>query len=188
MQVIMISVCVFQSTLPTRGSDSNSYFLLASNVDFNPRSPRGGATIYQPCHFLVFLFQSTLPTRGSDFFFYYGVTSAINFNPRSPRGGATQDHQHNHYYWHYFNPRSPRGGATTYRSYHALRHEFQSTLPTRGSDHKTWTLCFSPSHFNPRSPRGGATLCLGGRCLSSKFQSTLPTRGSDVQKVFDRCF
>ena len=40
----VILILLFQSTLPTRGSE----------------------LIYQPFHFLVFLFQSTLPTRGSD--------------------------------------------------------------------------------------------------------------------------
>ena len=60
------------------------------------------------------------------------------FNPRSPRGGATlllsllllyltKD----------FNPRSPRGGAwIEIKAEPKNGSEFQSTLPTRGSDDK----------------------------------------------------
>ena len=36
-------------------------------------------------------------------------------------------------------------------------YEFQSTLPTRGSDALRRTPSARQSHFNPRSPRGGAT-------------------------------
>ena len=34
----------FQSTLPTRGSDLFFYYGVTSAINFNPRSPRGGAT------------------------------------------------------------------------------------------------------------------------------------------------
>src|SRR5690606_25097154 len=80
-----------------------------------------------------------------------------------------------------FNPRSPRGGATRVQraeealadvSIHAPRegerqfgfaldidtHEFQSTLPARGSDHGLPDDPDSYMRFNPRSPRGGATI------------------------------
>ena len=59
--------------------------------------------------------------------------------------------------------------------------QFQSTLPTRGSDIPSLHGCQCQSyHFNPRSPRGGAT----GKATNvvtepELFQSTLPTRGSD---------
>ena len=35
----------FQSTLPTRGSDSGIIKYCANSNNFNPRSPRGGATL-----------------------------------------------------------------------------------------------------------------------------------------------
>ena len=81
-----------------------------------------------------------------------------DFNPRSPRGGATRLKKSSLFTTAYFNPRSPRGGATffavygyatLYISIHAPHEgerrsylpagvyangEFQSTLPTRGSD------------------------------------------------------
>ena len=61
-------VCfTFQSTLPARGSDFWSLFRGGLCCDFNPRSPRGGAT------------QIFLPSPA-----YH-----THFNPRSPRGGAT---------------------------------------------------------------------------------------------------
>ena len=104
---------------------------------FNPRSPRGGAT-------------------------KHGVTIqdvARSFNPRSPRGGAT------HLFLssradscNGFNPRSPRGGATGKAPDLAkAAKEFQSTLPTRGSDSKHIFYQALQTSFNPRSPRGGAT-------------------------------
>ena len=82
--------------------------------------------------------------------------------------------------------------------------QFQSTLPTRGSDHPTTFQIFRKNRFNPRSPRGGATeatkvikeylQCFNPRSprggatffkqplarTHNKFQSTLPTRGSDA--------
>ena len=66
--------------------------------------------------------------------------------------------------WIYFNPRSPRGGATAF----AVRKiclilQFQSTLPTRGSD------------FVQNCKRGN---------MAIRFQSTLPTRGSDDKALY----
>ena len=39
----------FQSTLPTRGSDADAIVPCAAMPNFNPRSPRGGATNYVIC-------------------------------------------------------------------------------------------------------------------------------------------
>ena len=81
--------CLFQSTLPTRGSDQCTAAATKTARYFNPRSPRGGATTvhtYIMCHDFISIhaphegerrrrnrtmcgsarFQSTLPTRGSD--------------------------------------------------------------------------------------------------------------------------
>ena len=126
---------VFQSTLPTRGSDGFSSSAGRAARDFNPRSPRGGATrlrmargrieaisIHAPhegerlISFLYpsaqMIFQSTLPTRGSDDVCKGAVGLAAYFNPRSPRGGATTARLRTVKAANYFNPRSPRGGAT----------------------------------------------------------------------------
>ena len=172
---------LFQSTLPTRGSDAAKTWSLCRPHCFNPRSPRGGATL------------STAKI----------VATRYSFNPRSPRGGATDSGILLLRATSCFNPRSPRGGATLADgrltgtggvSIHAPHegerrrrvelqprghgvsihapHEgerlltcamltcvmlFQSTLPTRGSDASYSRLSARDSRFNPRSPRGGAT-------------------------------
>ena len=59
----------FQSTLPTRGSDGGrGGWQRTRCICFNPRSPRGGATID---HCIM-------------------AAAYLGFNPRSPRGGATR--------------------------------------------------------------------------------------------------
>ena len=154
------SIDIFQSTLPTRGSDSHRISLHRPWTYFNPRSPRGGATVIggglpvgriiisihaphegerqyrhsQNAH--IMLFQSTLPTRGSD---YQSARRRVrqrqNFNPRSPRGGATIDMK-----------RRPRSASISIHAPH--EGERPSSLDTRNY-HR---------YFNPRSPRGGATI------------------------------
>ena len=195
----------FQSTLPTRGSDPPYAAFDRHQRRFNPRSPRGGATIFKTeGKNIEYMFQSTLPTRGSDAAISSpSSTSSARFNPRSPRGGATKRFAYHGRAVARFNPRSPRGGATPFRicTLYALC-VFQSTLPTRGSDslHAPTipkTICFNPRsprggatpvtltlyttahRFNPRSPRGGATPAVGYGFVAEWFQSTLPTRGSD---------
>ena len=153
--------------------------------NFNPRSPRGGAT------------RANARIRECKKY----------FNPRSPRGGATgtgmrmADSPMN------FNPRSPRGGATHQMDICSRHHQFQSTLPTRGSDqsarrsirqrrisihapHEGERRCpasqarFRLYHFNPRSPRGGATADapLAGR--RGPISIHAPHEGERRQKSF----
>ena len=198
---------IFQSTLPTRGSDQVCVRPHEKRAYFNPRSPRGGATLYDIAPEIdavisihaptrgsdhTFLhrekntvqfqstlptrgsdaakaylprvgreFQSTLPTRGSDESKEKQWPELSDFNPRSPRGGATTSAARRRRRTKNFNPRSPRGGATAWRknktelqhiSIHAphegerliakstirAKIQFQSTLPTRGSDHTAW--------------------------------------------------
>ena len=104
---------------------------------FNPRSPRGGATLSAQRYLgHANAFQSTLPTRGSDAALPQTRTLRQYFNPRSPRGGATPCAYRGVCCPTYFNPRSPRGGAT-----------------------RNWARADAEKgHFNPRSPRGGATI------------------------------
>ncbi len=134
----------------------NSY---RARLNFNPRSPQGGATIAGGLADLTReLFQSTLPARGSDAeqrerFKAMRIISihaprkgerrpkavpwsrSLNFNPRSPRGGATVGSTEGECPYKDFNPRSPRGGATSRRHRGGGGKKiFQSTLPTRGSD------------------------------------------------------
>ena len=125
-------------------------------------------------------FQSTLPTRGSDYIFFIS-RRPDDISIHAPHEGERQPTTHRRYDADtYFNPRSPRGGATrSCSSTVGGIAEFQSTLPTRGSDAPYCDTCgakifqstlptrgsdgcaafcfFALSNFNPRSPRGGAT-------------------------------
>ena len=153
----------FQSTLPTRGSDDGIELIISHNqTDFNPRSPRGGATcplLCQACLGGISIhaphegerqngargsirrqrFQSTLPTRGSD--------------------------------------PPPIIAKRTIRA-------FQSTLPTRGSDKTAIPSAPVTADFNPRSPRGGATAekCI---CIQHfrEFAEYYPLRHGDARCI-----
>ena len=136
---------------------------LAAN--FNPRSPRGGATWAR--------LQGTIHRR--------------YFNPRSPRGGATKFAQAvaTGFYIsihaphegerpcrgclssisrRYFNPRSPRGGATKNLTAEVAAMKISIHAPhegeRRGAAPPPWA---GLRDFNPRSPRGGATEADTGR-------------------------
>ena len=178
----------FQSTLPTRGSDWGQTALLLQYDHFNPRSPRGGATMKDWKAAVRTWISIHAPHEGERRWRRIPHPRFLSyFNPRSPRGGATRTHGRRKNSNAYFNPRSPRGGAT--RPYQArfCRCEFQSTLPTRGSDSQIFILSPHIIHFNPRSPRGGATAAFLETIREIIFQSTLPTRGSDSQGCICRC-
>ena len=149
-------------------------------ADFNPRSPRGGATII-----------SVDKAKGSDISIHAPhegerrILPAISmrpiyFNPRSPRGGATEavdmpsgdkwisihaPHEGERLFGTaedgvpvLFQSTLPtRGSDALYASCRRWRSSFQSTLPTRGSDHAELIMACTSNYFNPRSPRGGAT-------------------------------
>ena len=79
----------FQSTLPTRGSDSARYFF----------------------RFSLIKFQSTLPTRGSDSSFT-ASSNDIKVSIHAPHEGERPAFSAAAFSDKSFNPRSPRGGAT----------------------------------------------------------------------------
>ena len=126
----------FQSTLPTRGSDECKTERGSYNKGFNPRSPRGGATIAGQARGYLVDVSIHAPHEGerriAGFYFFAPRPVSIHaphegerrylstddpvlmpgFNPRSPRGGATQKARGGIWFCSRFNPRSPRGGAT----------------------------------------------------------------------------
>ena len=126
----------FQSTLPTRGSDMTATFKRARQAisihaphegerrgglcrsgrggcNFNPRSPRGGATVKLPMVTVSPLMISIhAPHEGERPYLNNFFTEDKHFNPRSPRGGATARRMPTGLRHGDFNPRSPRGGAT----------------------------------------------------------------------------
>ena len=150
--------------------------------NFNPRSPRGGAT-----------HSDNQKKRWR-----------MDFNPRSPRGGATIESAQS---WHemiisihaphegerlsgrqieVFGSRisihaphegeRPEGCEAVEMSYRISIH-----APHEGERPRSSILHAVSWYFNPRSPRGGATLGAGGGLhCRPLFQSTLPTRGSDA--------
>ena len=135
--ILMNFGLVFQSTLPTRGSDGK-WFESADTIKISIHAPHEGerralgiTTIEEgkqfqstlptrgsdvlPLMLLVvdITFQSTLPTRGSDLLERKKRKWKRDFNPRSPRGGATAANRILGHITNHFNPRSPRGGATS---------------------------------------------------------------------------
>ena len=130
---------------------------------FNPRSPRGGATVIIIPQYLQHL----------------------GFNPRSPRGGATAFHSTALPCYCGFNPRSPRGGATIVKNFIiANQTMFQSTLPTRGSDWHSLLNWYFAVGFNPRSPRGGATNAHLTRFQHIKVSIHAPHEGEQLYPYF----
>ena len=133
--LLLLHIGRFQSTLPTRGSDGTSKESLAALCisihaphegerlrlhlpsrqhprDFNPRSPRGGATC--AWHYRLFrrMISIHAPHEGERPAYNCLSSSRPYFNPRSPRGGATHFLRSARRQPCDFNPRSPRGGAT----------------------------------------------------------------------------
>ena len=147
----------FQSTLPTRGSDLVTDALKGEDTDFNPRSPRGGATQAPRHKGRGQLFQSTLPTRGSDPAAHLSISTPCVFQSTLPtRGSDTMTHRlfrHTKISIH-----APHEGERRFCCNRSRpKSKFQSTLPTRGSDY----------------------IRLTDVRQQEVFQSTLPTRGSD---------
>ena len=128
---------MFQSTLPTRGSDAAKTWSLCRPHCFNPRSPRGGATGERVDNRADLEVSIHAPHEGERQYCPTNPTDwRCGFNPRSPRGGATCSTHAANPRALCFNPRSPRGGATIKVTAHLLDGRvFQSTLPTRGSDY-----------------------------------------------------
>ena len=149
---------MFQSTLPTRGSDIAKGADLQIISEFQSTLPtRGSDAFTQSAYKVQILFQSTLPTRGSDHE-VLGINEIYQVSIHAPHEG--ERHYAYDFYSHFW--------------------AFQSTLPTRGSDNALTTSTRRMARFNPRSPRGGATSPNRQRCTPREsFQSTLPTRGSD---------
>ena len=169
----------FQSTHPTRGCDSSKLLNKSIIAYFNPRTPRGGATL-----------SSRLPS------------ASLYFNPRTPRGGATLT-AGTVRTKELFQSTHPTRGCDFSSSNTSITMLFQSTHPTRGCDvielgnilhniisihapHEGVRLALGNytmrgDYFNPRTPRGGAT----DRTIRSArwliFQSTHPTRGCDTE-------
>ena len=79
----------FQSTHPTRGCDDSGATGRLYIIDFNPRTPRGGATVSgSRSQYLVYI-SIHAPHEGVRLVHAQAWAFRFNFNPRTPRGGAT---------------------------------------------------------------------------------------------------
>ena len=76
----------FQSTLPVGGSDDGFQNNALRVLDFNPRSPWGGATVRSPDARLQDPISIHAPRGGSDMEVPSQYPPAVYFNPRSPWG------------------------------------------------------------------------------------------------------
>ena len=161
----MLLLVRFQSTLPTRGSDHE--FLEQSDAEwvsihaphegerrlsslrvasylscFNPRSPRGGATLFSGASSSQTMVSIHAPHEGERRMkLSTWKLRRMCFNPRSPRGGATYYYLNAIFFFESFNPRSPRGGATAEKCI-CMQHfrEFTEYYPLRHGD----ACCIAP--------------------------------------------
>ena len=115
---------IFQSTLPTRGSDCDKKAGGDRPMNFNPRSPRGGATYTCRAYLNYFAISIHAPHEGE--------------RPLSQSTAARG---------HTISIHAPHEGERR-ESFLQLRREiiFQSTLPTRGSD--TPATCKECKHYD----------------------------------------
>ena len=130
--VLLVSLEIFQSTLPARGATNCTAPGPPRRGHFNPRSPHGERRLTprtRPSRNAGF--QSTLPARGATWFQIKQRASPRNFNPRSPHGERLSARAQ----------RTPTGAI----SIHA---------PRTGSDNNAVTGNIIREHFNPRSPHG----------------------------------
>ena len=150
---------IFQSTLPTRGSDPSGLNKRQISRNFNPRSPRGGAT--RSCSSTVGgivgfqstlptrgsdppppappprskKFQSTLPTRGSDCIISADKAKELRISIHAPHEGERREAVEMSYREYKISIHAPHEGERlTRQSVSDWTSGFQSTLPTRGSD------------------------------------------------------
>ena len=181
----------------------------AAATNFNPRSPRGGATCSGLIiHWLRDIFQSTLPTRGSDFgqpamnlqtkgisihaphegerrWTHQGRHPALAISIHAPHEGERRnDGNVQACKAGNFNPRSPRGGATKSRAIYIPKNYISIHAPHEGERriHAGWWLALS--QFQSTLPtRGSDIISAATSTHKTIFQSTLPTRGSDAAKA-----
>ena len=152
----------FQSTLPTRGSDFVRSLSWIRKSDFNPRSPRGGATLlwFSWCAIRAKI-SIHAPHEGERLSLLPPSPQSSNISIHAPHEG--ERHAPGAYRLDIINIsiHAPHEGERPkYKDHPAVAMLFQSTLPTRGSDLLPVAAIGIDLHFNPRSPRGGATAVL----------------------------
>ena len=123
---------LFQSTLPTRGSDLLGRLRPPLDYDFNPRSPRGGAT-------------------------FTGIDSAQSWHIsiHAPHEGERRRQTEKSNRKRDFNPRSPRGGATVRRKETSRRETISIHAPHEGERLYTYVKGFCRFFISIHAPHEG---------------------------------
>ena len=182
---VSLSISGFQSTLPTRGSDVHGLRNSAGRRHFNPRSPRGGATVDINDLAARISFQSTLPTRGSNAELLLHRRRGRGISIHAPHEGEQQPMREQRRKPKNFNPRSPRGGATIwYKMWCIISVDISIHAPHEGEQLMAKSTIRANIQFQSTLPTRGSNDYRGGldRPLII-FQSTLPTRGSNGQGI-----
>ena len=162
---------------PRTGSDFPGVKMIATGIDFNPRSPHGERHSPHAARLAPPRFQSTLPARGATQHLPPCEENCRDFNPRSPHGerlpvcAAFLE-------LHAFQSTLPARGATFVFPPLPKLAKFQSTLPARGATRESVSLYSSAgiSIHAPRTGSDGSFLRHINNIL--QFQSTLPARGA----------
>ena len=128
----------FQSTPPARGATCRSGSAPGQREDFNPRPPRGGATMEKELFVQNIKISIHAPREGGRLRSRLKKPAQLRISIHAPReGGATGTRS---------KPMQPSAA-------------FQSTPPARGGDHTGHTSTAQRGNFNPRPPaRGGDQL------------------------------
>ena len=154
--VLLVSLEIFQSTLPARGATIPPLPMHKQQLIFQSTLPARGAT--QDMYGAVApegAFQSTLPARGATASIRFLVGGTVNISIHAPRTGSDEAVRAWNNDERNFNPRSPHGERLCRR------------LPApRGQ------------YFNPRSPHGERRSGENRFHGFAAFQSTLPARGA----------
>ncbi len=176
----------FQSTLPTRGSDTRRGYSLDAHASFNPRSPRGGATLAGKNIFTICqAFQSTLPTRGSDLHCIFPSAPKGVFQSTLPTRGSDRTETEEPETEKTVSIHAPHEGERLC----SVRGTFILDLvsihaPHEGERRRRFYPHVAGSGVSIHAPHEGERLEDIQRLRTEDmFQSTLPTRGSDGGKV-----
>ena len=128
---------LFQSTLPTRGSDAIAtlYFCCALRTFQSTLPTRGSDSAAPRPRATIAPFQSTLPTRGSDICKAMLKWVRGDISIHAPHEGERPRLQCVAMWTMAFQSTLPTRGSDRYAALQTQRFsKFQSTLPTRGSD------------------------------------------------------
>ena len=151
---------IFQSTLPTRGSDGERRKSLPCPCYFNPRSPRGGATIRRTGRYPILGISIHAPHEGERPLMFLGLSPDSHISIHAPHEGE----------------RLPTLTANPTQA-----GAFQSTLPTRGSDDGIALIVIGIKISIHAPHEGERHYGQYATAATQQFQSTLPTRGSDAR-------